>query len=131
MQHITTTSLQQEPAEIEKIIFPKGLIGFSEAQEFSIQLVKGIFKLCCMQDPSLSFLALPIEDNTSILEPCDIEQASQACNVPEDEMMILLLITARQDANDLLLTCNLRAPLVVPQLLPAKAGRLDNACKAD
>ena len=105
--------------EREKIVsFPKGLIGFSELQEYAILNLPHDgterFKLLQSADnPGIGFYVVPVGLENSGFDPEDIERAAGQYQFALEDLAILLIVTARKSNDSLELTANLRAPVLL------------------
>ena len=98
--------------------FPNGLLGFADATEFSlIDLEDARFSnfriLQCLNEPELSFIVLPLNLENGAIDSDDLESAREALGIAADDLLVLLLITARKASDGVTLTANLRAPIII------------------
>jgi len=103
----------------DKIVsFPKGLIGFSELQEYAILNLPHDgterFKLLQSADnPGIGFYVVPVGLENSGFDLEDIERAAGQYEFAVEDLAILLIVTARKAKDSVELTANVRAPVLV------------------
>lgn len=103
----------------DKIVtLPKGLIGFSELQEFAILNLPhdgtDRFKLLqSVDEPGVGLYVVPVGIENSGFDSDDITQAAGNYQIALEDLAILLIVTARKNAHGVELTANLRAPVLV------------------
>ncbi len=101
------------------ITMPRGLPGFPDERIFALANLAderlAEFKLLqCLEDANLSFLVAPLNMEASLLQPDDIGAALEEHSIAPDHAAMLLIITVRQDpVEGVLITANMRAPLVI------------------
>lgn len=100
------------------IRFPSGLLGFSGAKEFVlVQLDNPKYRmfriLQCVTDPALSFIVFPPNPDSGLIEMSDIDAACSAMRYPNEELVVLLLVTVRKSESGHQLSVNLRAPVLI------------------
>ncbi len=105
--------------ERDKIVsFPKGLIGFTDLQDYAILNLPHDgteqFKLLQSADnPGIGFYVVPVGLENSGFDPDDIERAAGQYEFALEDLAILLIVTARKNNDAVELTTNLRAPVLV------------------
>ncbi len=100
------------------IHLPVGLLGFSDYHEFGLadlpQAQLADFKLLqCLDDTSLSFIVTPLKIDDGRVAREDLEDAALSVGIPVEAAAFLLIVTLRQNDEDVSITVNLRAPVVV------------------
>jgi flagellar assembly factor FliW len=98
--------------------FPNGLLGFGEARDFVLVALDNpkykMFRvLQCIRDSQLSFIVFPPSPESGLIDPADIEMATQAVGFTPIDTVVLLLVTVRKTESGHALSVNLRAPLLI------------------
>ena len=101
--------------------FPRGLLGFGEFHSFGIADLSdprySQFKvLQCLEDHQLAFLVLPLDPNTGFIDRADLDTACDTLMIKIDDVIILLVVTARKVEQGASVTANLRAPLLIDSI---------------
>lgn len=100
------------------IDMPQGPLGFARHTRFALAELPNPdharFKLLqSMDDPSVTFVVAPVELDGGPIDREDIEQACLAAGMAPGHLVILLIVTVRNDPSGISLTANLRAPVIV------------------
>jgi flagellar assembly factor FliW len=100
------------------LVFERGLLGIPNSREFcltefpSAQL--GQFKLLqSLEELTLSFITLPLDPASNLLEAEDITRACEDAGIPFADAAILLIVTVHRSPTSVQLSVNARAPLLV------------------
>lgn len=107
-----------EFAEERTLLFPQGLVGFSNYREFGlIEIPENAYGplmlLQSMSDPSLSFIVAMYNRESQAIDESDLGEACAALEIQPENCLVLLVVTVRKDAGGVTLTTNLRAPLLI------------------
>ena len=107
-----------EFAANQSISMPRGVLGFAEHKEFGITYLpnKFIDQLMLLQsynNSEISFLVLPLELKSGIIDESDLVAACQAMNVDPDNAAIVVIVTIRDVGGQPQITTNLRAPIIL------------------
>jgi flagellar assembly factor FliW len=118
VESVETRFGRVEISRAQAILFPTGLLGMPDHMHFALTSFPSPkmarFKLLqSLEDPSLSFITLPIELHNIILDRADIEQAAGDLEIPVDSLACLLIVTVSRDTGGAQLSVNARAPLFI------------------
>lgn len=102
----------------QALSFPNGLIGFAGLESFALANLPGDesdqFKvLQCLEIPELSFIVLPYAAEGSLLADKDITEVTEKFQIKKEDLALLFIITIRSTGENMKVTMNLRAPVVV------------------
>lgn len=100
------------------IAMPQGPLGFARHTQFALAELPNPdlarFKLLqSMDDPSVTFVVAPIEAEGGPIGRQDIEDACLNAGMGTRDLLLLLIVTVRNDPMGVSLTANLRAPVIV------------------
>lgn len=102
------------------IIFPQGLLGIAGNFEYVLTELPNEklsqFKLLqSLNDPSVSFMTLPLPIENNIIAREDLEKAANDVGIEDDyeNLVILLVVSVHRSPHDVKLSANTRAPLLV------------------
>lgn len=100
------------------IHFPNGLLGMPDAVEFALTTFPSpnmaqFTMLQSLQDPSLSFITLPIALENPIIAAEDLTQAARDLHIPLDHFATLLIVTVTRENGVAKLSVNARAPVLI------------------
>lgn len=100
------------------IVFPTGLLGFPERTEYCLtkfpsQKMARFKMLQSLEDETLSFITLPIDNANPLFEPTDLMQAANDLGIPLAELTTLLIVSVHRDSVGVKLSVNARAPIFV------------------
>lgn len=103
------------------IHFPNGLLGMPDRKLFFLTTLPGreenMFKILhSIEEPSLSFLVLPLPLDNILIEKTDIVDVCARLSIPLVELTLLTIATNhghQQDPNTPALSINCRAPLFI------------------
>lgn len=100
------------------IHFPTGLLGMPDKTTFCLARFPSekwsrFSILQSLQDHSLSFIVLPIDQDNPIVEREDFAQAAADLGVPGDDILSLLIVSVHRENGVAKLSVNARAPLLV------------------
>ena len=107
-----------EFAANQTISMPRGVLGFAEHKEFGITYLpnKFIDQLMLLQsykDSEISFLVLPLELESGIIDQSDLVLACDAMNVSPENAAIVVIVTIRDVGGQPQISTNLRAPIIL------------------
>ena len=107
-----------EFAANQTISMPRGVLGFAEHKEFGISYLpnKFIDQLMLLQsfnDSEISFLVLPLELKSGIIDESDLIAACDAMNVEPENAAIIVIVTIRDVGGQPQISTNLRAPIIL------------------
>lgn len=107
-----------EFAANQTVTLPRGVLGFAEHKEFGIAYLpnKFIDQLMLLQsftDSDTSFLVLPLELRSGIIDETDLTTACAAMNVDPENAAIVVIVTIRDVGGQPHITTNLRAPIIL------------------
>ena len=117
-KHTTSSAERPQKTETKKINFPEGLPGFPECHTFVMDhLREGFYDplqlMISLDIPGLSFILYPHSNGHSLLSDSDYQEASKRC--PNPKATVYSLVTVQEPNGHLLLTANLKAPIVIDQ----------------
>lgn len=97
---------------------PAGPLGFEDRHSFALlpfpdKRFARFSLFQCVEDPTLSFIVMPYDRHSELYEPADLNEAAAALGTDADSVQLYLIVTVRSTPDGPILTCNLRAPLVV------------------
>lgn len=100
------------------IVMPRGLLGYAEHREFALANMPDPklqqFKLLqCLSQPALSFVVVPADLESGILDPADIRAACRTLSVADQDVAVLLVVATRKIGAATQISVNLRAPVIV------------------
>lgn len=100
------------------VVFSSGLLGMPDRLHFCLTnfpspKMARFTLLQSLDDPSLSFITLPIDLQNPIVATADIEQAARDLDIPVTELACLLVVTVSREAGATQITVNARAPLFI------------------
>ena len=101
-----------------KLRFPSGLLGFAEFSDYALaELGDERFPqfnvLQSLDDHQLAFLVMPLDTQAGFIERPDLDAACQTLAIAFDDLLIMLVVTARKTHEGPRVTANLRAPLMI------------------
>lgn len=107
-----------EFATNQSISMPRGVLGFAEHKEFGIAYLPNKFLdqlmlLQSLSDSDTSFLVLPLELRSGIIDEADLVTACAAMNVDPENAAIVVIVTIRDVGGQPHITTNLRAPIIL------------------
>ena len=97
---------------------PNGILGFAGHSSFAlIDLPEGRlgqFRLLqSLQDADLSFLVMPLDAGSGVIDRADLDEARRAAGATAEDAAFLLIVTVRKEKDGVRMTANLRAPIVL------------------
>ena len=100
------------------IEMPQGPLGFARLTSFGIADLPNRdlahFKLLqSMDDPSVTFVTAPVEVDGGPISRQDIEDACLHAGMGTSDLLLLLIVTVRNDPTGVAVTANLRAPVII------------------
>ena len=118
-----TTSIKSRFGDVivdaSKVLsFPRGLLGMPDKSGFVLANFPSPkmeqFKLLqSVDDAALSFITLPIEMQNPIINSKDITQACLDMQIDEKNLALLLIVSVHRTPDQVKLSVNARAPLLV------------------
>ena len=106
-----------EPEQM--LSLPQGLIGFGAYRRFALASLPGDgasnnFRLLqSLDEATLSFIVWPTTASTAMIAAGDIDQLLADFSISREALVLLHIITIREDAGRISMTLNLKAPIVV------------------
>jgi len=100
------------------IEMPQGPLGFARFTRFGLADLPnpdlGRFKLLqSLEEPSVTFVVAPIEAEGGPIARADLDDACLGAGLAPANLLVLLIVTVRNDPTGISLTANLRAPVIV------------------
>jgi len=97
---------------------PRGMLGFASLHQYALASLPeerfGRFKLLQSLDtPELSFVVLPYEVSDNLLAQADIDDAYKTAGIAAGAGALLLVVSIRKSGEQVIVSVNLRAPVVV------------------
>ena len=98
--------------------FPAGLLGFGEFHNYALAELGDpryphLKVLQSLDDYNLSFLVLPLDPESGIIESDDISAACESLSIEVANVAFLLVVTVRKSPEGVVVSANLRAPLLI------------------
>ena len=95
---------------------PKGLLGFAAYRNFGLaNFPKQEFQhfkiLQCLEDPTLSFLVLPLDPDSGLIAKKDFEEIYEQLEIHREDGAMLFILTVRREGEKSMISANLRAPI--------------------
>ncbi len=105
-------------AEDTVIRMPYGVLGFEDNHTYTLvpfpDASLGHFRLLQnIEEPSLSFVVLPLATDSGLIDPEDLEETCQVVGAGHEDVAVLLIVTVRKTDTGMSMTANLRAPIVL------------------
>ncbi len=100
------------------VAFPNGLLGFPELRNFALaDLDDARFPqlkvLQSLDDEKMSFLTLPLDPENGVIDKADLTKACENLKMSFSDLVVLLVVSVRRMNNDVVVSANLRAPLLI------------------
>jgi flagellar assembly factor FliW len=100
------------------IMFPNGMLGLPDRMKFCLtrfpsEKMARFMLLQSLEDPSLSFITLPLDLKNAILAEEDVLQAAQDLDIAPESLAMLLVVSVHRDPAGVKLSVNARAPVMV------------------
>jgi flagellar assembly factor FliW len=97
---------------------PQGPLGFARHTRFALADLPNPdlarFKLLqSMDDPAVTFVVAPVEADGGPIARDDLDEACLSAGLTSGNLLVLLIVTVRNDPTGISLTANLRAPVLV------------------
>ena len=107
-----------EVPEENLLTFPRGLLGFEGKSVYAVLNLpqEGMerFKLLqSAEDVEAGFLVVEASNVSDALDPADLHEAYNQCDVRPADALTLLIVSVRRNGEGIELTANLRAPVVI------------------
>lgn len=102
----------------KSLYFTKGMLGMPHLQRYVLASLPNPkmqqFKLLqCLDDLSLSFIALPLPLDNAIIRREDAEAACREIGIAPDDLVLLLVVCVHRAAEATRLSVNARAPVFI------------------
>lgn len=100
------------------LFFPSGLLGLPDNLHFCLtsfpdERMSQFKVLQSLNDHSLSFVVLPVDIVNNLIESQDITDACNVLGVEQENLLILLIASVHRTPDNVSLTVNVRAPIMV------------------
>lgn len=101
------------------IAFPRGLLGMPDMFRFALvnfpsEKMQQFMLLQSLDDKSLSFITLPLDlNNNTIIKADDVRVACREMQIAENNLALLLIVSVHRGVDQVKLSVNARAPLIV------------------
>ena len=97
---------------------PSGMPGFHGARSFALVRLPGtrfdpFLLMQFVEDPTTSFLVLSLDVTTELYDPADLADAGRGLGIRDEDLGVLVIVNLRKTDGELLITVNLRAPLLI------------------
>jgi flagellar assembly factor FliW len=102
----------------QALLFPYGLLGMPSNTDYVVTNFPkpnmDQFKLFQnLNDHELSFAVLPVATSSELFDDTDIEEACKVTDVDKDNLLILAIISVQRTVDEVKVTANMRAPLLI------------------
>lgn len=102
----------------QAILFPYGLLGMPSNTDYVVTHFPKPnmeqFKLLQnLNDHELSFAVLPIANGSELFDKSDIDEACTVTEIKPDNLVILAIISVQRTVEEIKVTANMRAPLLI------------------
>jgi flagellar assembly factor FliW len=100
------------------VMLPDGMPGFMDARSFALVRLPGtrfdpFLLMQFVEDPTTSFLVLPLDVTTELYDPAHLEAAGRSLGIHDGDLGVLVIVNLRRNDGELIITVNLRAPLLI------------------
>ncbi len=100
------------------VVFARGMLGMPDKHHFVLAnfpnpKMQQFMLLQSMDDKSLSFITLPLDLKNSIITPADLSMACRDLQIGEANAAVLLIVNVHRGVDQVKLSVNARAPLIV------------------
>ena len=99
------------------LVFPQGVVGFPDLKTFFLRPLsgglEGLLRIDSQDQAGIGFYLLPVTDPAAFYTEQDINQALSSFCMQSEEALFFLIVSSQQQERELILTINVRAPLVV------------------
>jgi len=100
------------------IVFPQGLLGMPDRFQFVLTgfpnpKMQQFMLLQSLDDPSLSFITLPLDLQNAIIQADDLKTACREAQVDVSSVATLLIVSVHRNLSGVNLSVNARAPLLI------------------
>lgn len=100
------------------ILFPQGLLGMPDRFHFVLTnfpnpKMQQFMLLQSLDDPSLSFITLPLDAQNAIIKQDDLKAACRELRFDEKNLAPLLIVSVHRNLDGVKLSVNARAPLLI------------------
>lgn len=102
--------------QAQAIFMPRGVPGFPGKRSFALTKLphagmQEFSLLQCLEDAELSFLVLPLDIDSGIIDRADLDQTREALEIAAEDMAVVLIVTIRDHNGQPQISVNLRAPI--------------------
>lgn len=100
------------------VYFQRGLLGVPDKFQFQLTTfpspkMQQFSLLQSLDDAGLSFITLPIELNNTLIAADDLRAAANDMQIPEPNLLTLLIVSVHRGIDQVKISVNLRAPLLI------------------
>lgn len=100
------------------VTFPGGLLGMPDKAHFVLSSfhspkMQQFSILQSLDDVQLSFITLPLDLANDIISAADLREAADTIGIEHDDLAILLIVSVQRSPNNVRISVNARAPLLV------------------
>lgn len=100
------------------VTFPRGLLGMPDRFNFVLtnfpsEKMQQFKMLQSLDDQALSFITLPVDVQNPIISQNDLKSALIDLQIPEDQVVVLLIVSVHRTPGQVRLSVNARAPLLI------------------
>ena len=109
-------TIEVDPATT--IRFASGLLGFPQWRDYALVDLNNenyaqFSLLQSIDEKDLSFIVLPINTENDLYDAKDMESACKTLEINPADLVILLLVCVRREGDNVTVTVNLQAPLLI------------------
>ncbi|MDX1974760.1 MAG: flagellar assembly protein FliW [Rickettsiales bacterium] len=102
----------------KSMVFPRGLLGMPDKSNFVVapfpnKKMEQFVLLQSLDDQSLSFIALPLPVDNAIIKAQDLKNASRDVQIPETNLLSLLIVSVHRHPAGVKMSVNARAPVLI------------------
>lgn len=100
------------------VVFPGGMLGIPDKTRYVVvpfpgEKMQQFMLLQSLDDPSLSFITLPLGGDNTIIAPNDISSAAQDLQIASGNLVTLLVVSVHRSPGQVKLSVNARAPIFI------------------
>lgn len=100
------------------LMFPKGLLGMPQCRNFALanfpsEKMQQFKLLQCLDDLSMSFIALPGGVQNAIVSEDDVRLAARELDIEESDLIMLFIVCVHRNPDATRLSVNARAPVFI------------------
>ena len=102
----------------QSIVFPRGIPGFQDYQEFTLEPLPGINRpemllLQSVTPKDLTFVLQPLSSDPDLIQIEDLADAAAHLEIPAADCCVMLIATLHPASDGYNTTVNLRAPIFI------------------